>query len=83
MSGANNPTTLPRWHGGCESNPRASATFLVEPYSIELENVQLNVGALRVIANATGGAFFRAGEIDSLPELIETPTIVRREKDLP
>jgi len=58
----------------------ATYSFLVEPYSIELENVQLNSVALQSIAEATGGRYFRAGELDSLPDLIQTPKVLRRER---
>ena len=57
----------------------AWARFLVEPYSLELENVQLNESLLREIAQASGGRYFRAEEFDSLPELLIVPEVIRRE----
>jgi len=57
----------------------ATARFLVEPYSLELENVRLNENALRNIAEITDGAFLRAADIDSLPDLIEIEPVLRRE----
>ncbi|MCK5832334.1 hypothetical protein KAH81_01555, partial [bacterium] len=63
----------------------ANYSFLVEPYSIELENVQLNTIALKAIADATGGKFFLPENIDSLDDYIQTPKLVhkeRRERDI-
>ena len=56
----------------------ASASFLVEPYSLELENVQLNEFLLKEIATASGGAYLNPSEIDSFSELLNIPEVIRR-----
>lgn len=58
----------------------ASDNFLVEPYSLEMENVRLNENALQNIAQITGGVYFRAGNIDSLPKIIDLKPLLRREE---
>ncbi|HDR91405.1 MAG TPA: hypothetical protein ENN75_04050 [candidate division Zixibacteria bacterium] len=60
---------------------RAGANFLVEPYSLEMENVRLNENALRNISEITGGAYFRAGDIDSLVGKIRIKPLLRRDEN--
>jgi len=58
----------------------AANSFLVEPYSIEMENVRLNIEGMRGIAEATGGRYLDASDIDSLPDFIKTPKLIRNER---
>ncbi len=59
---------------------RAGASFIVEPYSLEMENVRLDEIALRNISEITGGAYFRSSDIESLPEKIRLKPLLRREE---
>jgi len=57
---------------------KASTKFMVEPYSLELENVRLNENTLKSIAEVTDGAYFQFSEIDSLPEALDIKPVLRR-----
>lgn len=59
---------------------RTGASFIVEPYSLEMENVRLDETALRNISEITGGDYFRAGNIESLPDKIRLKPLLRREE---
>lgn len=60
---------------------RASASFLVEPYSLEMENVRLNENALRNVSEITGGSYFRAFDADSLADIIRLKPLLRRDEN--
>ncbi len=60
---------------------RARTNFLVEPYSLEMENVRLDENTLRNIAEITGGYYFRASNIDSLPAELNLKPLLRREEN--